>query len=206
MDFSSFTTVDRLETSFGNTNANGFFFCLVIAFQWIWFETRKSWDKRIQIRFMNHLAGRTYFWTFTNYRTQENVLFASRLLTFSDRSAAKSLSSTILPFWLRCKEWLLLVGDDWPLLSDVGSLAASSFTLSAYLKVFNECSQEDIPGLIIAICVKFRETWKNMANTKSPLSGRRKWQKLESEPKITRNTYHTGFRFITDKRIPQDLR
>lgn len=44
---------------------------------------------------------------------------------------------------------LLLVGEflDMP----VGSEAASSFTRSAYLKVFSECSQELIPGEIIAI-------------------------------------------------------
>jgi hypothetical protein len=33
-----------------------------------------------------------------------------------------------------------------------GSLAASSFTRSAYRSVFSECSHELMPGLIIAIC------------------------------------------------------
>lgn len=140
--------------------------------------------------------GRGEFWTFFLECIKENIwldiLWIRRcnqtylqtetwLLTFNDRSAAKSLSSTILPFWLRCKEWLLVVGDDWPLLSDVGSEAASSFTLSAYLKVFNECSQEDIPGLIIAICVKFEER-ENTINTKLPrLTTKRSKTRIRAE-------------------------
>lgn len=82
-------------------------------------------------------------------------------LTFRDRSCAKSLSDNTLLF--DCSSIFnsrsSSVGEAF---ISVGSVAANSFTRSAYLSVFNECSQELIPGLIIAICEQGKRSGKDV--------------------------------------------
>ena len=90
------------------------------------------------------------------------IIQQEMLHTFSDRRAARSPFSIIalLSWWF---ETLFLCGDKSRVgdefLSAAGSVAASSFTRSAYLRVFNECSQELIPGLIIAIWGRRKRTF-----------------------------------------------
>lgn len=70
-------------------------------------------------------------------------------LTFRDRNCAKSLSDSTL---FDCASIFNSRSSSVEeIFTSVGSVAANSFTRSAYLKVFNECSQELIPGLIMAI-------------------------------------------------------
>jgi hypothetical protein len=75
-------------------------------------------------------------------------------LTFKDRSWARSLSSNA-PLSSTFMGSPSLLGD---VFISMGSLAASSFTRSAYRSVLRECSHELMPGLIIAI---YNPEWKH---------------------------------------------